>query len=52
VADGLSRKVHCIYEVQISQARSNIPEIIKEALVKDPKYTFLWQQTKEGLLKG
>jgi hypothetical protein len=54
VADALSRKLHCIYEVQISQVQSNIPEIIKEASLKDPEYTlFLWQQDKgSSKLKG
>jgi len=47
----LSRKVHCIYKVQINQTCSNIPEIINEASVKDPEYTVLLQQTKEALLK-
>ena len=36
VAAALSRKVHCMYEVQISQARSNNPTVIKEASIKDP----------------
>jgi len=35
----------------MSHATSNILEIIKEVANKDPKYTFLWQQTKEALLK-
>lgn len=52
MADALGRKLHYIYEVQISQAHPNIHEIIKEASIKDPEYTFLWQKTKKALLKG
>ena len=48
VADALSRKVHCIYEVQMNQLSSNIPEIIKEATSRDQEYTFLWQQIEEA----
>lgn len=51
VVDALNIKVHSIYKVQIYQVCSNIPEIIKEASIKDPEYTFPWQQTKEALLK-
>lgn len=43
VADALSRKVHCIYEVQMSQVCSNIPEIIKGASIKYLEYIFLWK---------
>ena len=48
----MSKKVHCIYDVEISQLHSNIPKIIREASLKDPEYTFLWKQTNEALLKG
>jgi len=51
VGDALSRKLHCIYEVLMSQVSSNILEIIKEVVSKDPEYNFLWLQTKEALLK-
>jgi len=52
VANALSRKLHFIYEVHINQPHSNILEIINEALIKDLEYSFLWQQTKDTLLKG
>jgi len=51
VADALSGNVYCIYEVQISQVHSNIPEIIKEASLKDPEYISLWKKVKEDQMK-
>lgn len=52
VAGALSRKLHCIYEVQFSQARSNLLDIIIEASLKDLEYAFLWQQALEAQDNG
>jgi len=43
-ANACRRKLHYIYEMQFSQMKSNLPDIIKEASLKDPKYAFLWQK--------
>lgn len=48
----MSRKMHCIYEIQFSQIQSNLPKIIREASLKDPEYTFLWWQGLEDQKKG
>ena len=48
VVDALSRKLHHIYEISISQAKTDFKNLIKEASVKDLEYQFLWQQAKFG----
>lgn len=37
VADALRTKVHCVYEIQMSQVNSNIPDIVKEISNRDPE---------------
>lgn len=38
VADALSRKVHCIYEIGISEGRSTLDKEIEEAAAQDRIY--------------
>lgn len=52
VAEALSRKIHCIYEVQFSHVQSNLLEVIREASLKDLEYAFLWKQALEAQAKG
>jgi len=44
--------MHCVYEIQLSQRQSNLPEIIKEASLKDLEYAFLSQQAADDQKKG
>lgn len=48
VADTLSRKLHCIYEVKFNEVQSKLPNIIKEASLMDPDYAFVWQHNIEA----
>jgi len=52
VADSLSRKLHCIYEVHFSHAQSNLPRVIREASLEDLEYAFLWQHALESQVRG
>lgn len=47
VANTLTGKMNCVYEIQLSQIQSNLLEIIREASLKDLEYTFLSQQAAE-----
>lgn len=38
--------------MQYNQAQSNLPEVIREASLKDPEYAFLWKQASEAQAKG
>jgi len=38
VADALSRKVHCLYEISCGEGRSTFTKIIKKAVEQDLNY--------------
>ena len=48
VADALSRKMHCVYELYFNQVEFKFQAQIKEEAKKDPQYQFLWQQANEA----
>lgn len=46
VADSLSQKVHCIYEISYNEVLTTFHELIRKAAKWDPEYQSLWQQAK------
>ena len=42
VADVLSRKLRCVYELCYNQLECKFYDQIKEEARKDPEYQFLW----------
>jgi len=41
VAAALRRKMHSVYEIQLSQTQFNLPRIMKKTSLKDLEYAFL-----------
>ena len=47
VADALSRKLHCVYEIYYNQLESKILDQVKEEAQKYLEYPFLWKKMEE-----
>ena len=43
VADALSKKLHCVYELCYNQHECKFLDQVKEEARKDHEYQFLWQ---------
>jgi len=46
LAHALSRILHDVYEISYGQVESNFSNNIKEVVLKDLKYEYLWKQAK------
>ena len=52
VADALSRKLHCVYELYYNQLECKFLDQVKEEAQKDSEYQFLWQQMGDDREQG
>ena len=52
VADALSGKLHCVYELYYNQLECKFLDQVKEEAQKDLEYQFLWQQMEEKRKQG